>query len=91
MPTIAFFYGIAIRMYLRDHLPPHFHAFYGDDEAQVAIKTGDVIYGSLPPTARRLVKEWARLHRNALSDNWSMARSGASMEKIDGLDVEQGR
>ena len=40
MPTIAFFYGIAIRMYLKDHLPPHFHAFYGDDEAQVAIETG---------------------------------------------------
>ena len=29
MPTIAFFYGIAIRMYIRDHSPPHFHALYG--------------------------------------------------------------
>lgn len=28
MPTISFFYGIAIRMYFRDHAPPHFHAIY---------------------------------------------------------------
>ena len=28
MPTVSFFYGIAIRMYLRDHVPPHFHAVY---------------------------------------------------------------
>jgi len=26
MPTIAYFYGIAIRMYLVDHPPPHFFA-----------------------------------------------------------------
>ena len=24
MPTIAWFYGIAIRMYFLDHPPPHF-------------------------------------------------------------------
>jgi len=33
MPTIAWFYGIAIRMYVRDHPPPHFHAVYGEHEA----------------------------------------------------------
>src|SRR6186713_3333499 len=26
MPTIAYFYGIAIRMYFIDHPPPHFFA-----------------------------------------------------------------
>jgi hypothetical protein len=30
MPTISWFYGIAIRMYVRDHLPQHFHAIYGE-------------------------------------------------------------
>ena len=43
MPTIAWFYGIAIRMYLRDHPPPHFHAVYGEHEANVLIETGDVM------------------------------------------------
>jgi hypothetical protein len=26
MPTIAWFYGIAIQMHYNDHEPPHFHA-----------------------------------------------------------------
>jgi hypothetical protein len=51
MPTIAWFYGIAIRMYVRDHPPPHFHAIYGEHEALVAIETGAVIDGALPQTA----------------------------------------
>ncbi len=28
MPTISWFYGISIRMFLNDHPPPHFHAYY---------------------------------------------------------------
>jgi hypothetical protein len=28
MPTISWFYGIAIRMYFLDHPPPHFQAMY---------------------------------------------------------------
>jgi Domain of unknown function (DUF4160) len=43
MPTIAWFYGIAIRMYIRDHPPPHFHAVYGEHEAFIAIETGDAM------------------------------------------------
>jgi len=48
MPTIAWFYGIAVRMYVRDHPPPHFHAIYGEHEANVSIETGEVIEGALP-------------------------------------------
>ena len=36
MPTISMFYGILIRMYWQDndrHKAPHFHAYYGDNEA----------------------------------------------------------
>ncbi|MGZ8533283.1 MAG: DUF4160 domain-containing protein [Candidatus Binatia bacterium] len=28
MPTICVFFGIIIRMFYRDHNPPHFHAEY---------------------------------------------------------------
>jgi len=45
MPTIAVFYGIMIRMYWRDHSPPHLHAIYQGFEALVAIETGAVIGG----------------------------------------------
>ena len=33
MPELSRFYGIVIRMYYRDHNPPHFHAEYGSDSA----------------------------------------------------------
>lgn len=69
MPKISEFYGIAIRMYVDDHAPPHFHAIYGDFEAQIAINSGDVIQGRLPATALRLVREWTKRKRAALEEN----------------------
>ena len=36
MPMVSQFYGI-IKMYWNDHVPPHFHAEYGNFEAIVAI------------------------------------------------------
>ena len=57
MPTIAYFYGIAIQMFYSDHNPPHFHARYGRAKAIVRIADGEIISGELPPTAVRLVRE----------------------------------
>ena len=73
MPTIAWFYGIAIRMYFLDHPPPHFEAVYGEHEANVAIATGEVIEGRLPRTAARLVRQWTLAHRAELQANWDRA------------------
>jgi Domain of unknown function (DUF4160) len=86
MPTISSFYGIFIRMYLRDHLPPHFHAIYQEHDANVAIESGEVIEGRLPHVAARLVRERALVHRQELLDNWNRARVGEPLEKIAGLD-----
>ena len=47
MPTISYFFGIAIRIYFNEHPPPHFHALYGDDVGQVEIATGKLINGRL--------------------------------------------
>jgi hypothetical protein len=65
MPTIAYFYGISIRMYFEDHNPPHFHAEYAGNEAFISIATGDVVEGRLPA---RLVKEWALARQSLLMD-----------------------
>lgn len=86
MPTIAYFYGIAIRMFFQDHPPPHFLASYSGHEANVAIATGEVIDGYLPANAARLVKEWALAHRGELEDNWNRARGAQPLVKIPGLD-----
>jgi hypothetical protein len=88
MPTIAWFYGIAIRMYVKDHPPPHFHAVYGEFEANVAIATGEIIEGRLPQSAARLVKEWALLNGPALMHNWERARNELQPERIVGLDAD---
>lgn len=88
MPTIAWFYGIAIRMYMREHPPPHFHAVYAEHEAFVSIDTGEVIEGKLPPRAARLVKEWTLARQAQLRENWRRAREGETLERIAGLDVD---
>ena len=88
MPTVSFFYGIFIRMYLRDHPPPHFHAIYQQHEANVAIQSGEAIEGFLPHVAARLVREWTLAHRKELLDNWNRARQGEPLERIAGLDSD---
>jgi hypothetical protein len=58
MPRISAFYGIVVTMYSSDHAPPHFHARYGEYEAQIIIDTGDPLAGQLPIRALRLIREW---------------------------------
>ena len=55
MPELSRFYGIVIRMYFNDHNPPHFHALYGEYQAQVDIQTFSVFGGHLPPRALGMV------------------------------------
>ena len=70
MPTIAYFYGIAIRMFYNDHSPPHLHARYGEAKA---VSDGAIINGELPPLARRLVRDWTLARRAELEENWRLA------------------
>jgi hypothetical protein len=85
VPRISEFYGIVIAMYYREHGVPRFHATYAGETIVVAIETGDVLAGSVPARARRLVQEWAELHREELRRNWSRAREDAPLERIDPL------
>ena len=45
MPVISGFYGIVIKMYFGDQLPPHFHAEYGEFAAQIAIQDFAMVEG----------------------------------------------
>jgi hypothetical protein len=85
MPRISAFYGIVIAMYFDDHGPPHFHARYGEFEAQVVIATGEILAGQLPRRARSLVQEWAALHRAELMDDWERAVSQEPLRTIEPL------
>ena len=72
MPILSKFYGIVIRMYFQqaEHNPPHIHAIYGNDMAEILIKTGEVYEGYLPPKALSLVREWVEMHRSDLLLMW---------------------
>ena len=82
MPEISRFYGIVIRMYYDDHLPPHLHAYYGGHDALVNIHNMAVISGRLPPRALGLVIEWALLHQDELQAAWERARNLEPLGKI---------
>jgi uncharacterized protein DUF4160 len=86
MPRVSAFFGIVVYMYYNDHMPPHFHAEYGEHEAIYEIDTLDVTRGGLPRRAHALVLEWAALHRNALRDDWELARKEKPLEEIKGLE-----
>ncbi len=53
-------------MYFVDHNPPHFHAFYGDDEAVFLIDTLELTSGKLQSRVVGLVVEWAAIHKHEL-------------------------
>ncbi len=86
MPRISQFFGVTIYMYFNDHLPPHFHAEYGEFEAVYAIDTLDSLRGELPRRAHILVIEWALAHRIELRANWQRARQQLPLEQIEPLD-----
>jgi Domain of unknown function (DUF4160) len=88
VPRISSFYGITIWMYYDEthHLGrPHFHARYGESEASIDIESLTILAGDIPPRARRLVVEWATVHRAELRDNWVRARSHQQLEPIEPL------
>ncbi len=85
MPELARFYGILIRMFYREHEPPHFHAAYGGDSAIFDISSLAIIEGRLPARAMGLVVEWAALHQQELQDRWQRARRHQPLEPIDPL------
>ena len=84
MPTISWFYGIAIRMFYNDHAPPHFHAFTDEGEARIAIADGRLISGRLGRRQQELVRAWTLENRAALMDNWERARTHRALERIPG-------
>jgi uncharacterized protein (DUF169 family) len=55
MPVISYFFGIYIRMYHDDHNSPHFHIEYQGHQALMSIEDGELIAGTLPNKAVKLV------------------------------------
>jgi len=82
MPEIVRFYGIIIKMFYNEQLPPHFHALYGEYNGIINIETLVLIEGDLPSRALKFIKEWAEKYKEELLNMWNNQR----ISKLPALD-----
>jgi len=85
MPEVSRFLGIVIKMFIKEHSPPHFHAFYAEHVASFSIESGQIIQGEFPSKKAALVTAWAILHQKELLKNWDSLLKGFEAKKIDPL------
>jgi hypothetical protein len=86
MPIISTFFGIVIRMFYKEHEPPHFHAEYQGQLAKCDLD-GEVSAGHIQSaTARALIRRWAASHRGELQENWDKMKEGRPLDRIEPLE-----
>lgn len=73
MPTVGRFDGITIYIYYSDHIPPHFHAKYGDYEATFLLN-GDFHNGEMPKRQCKKIKKWATQNYDYLVEQWYIGK-----------------
>ena len=88
MAVIAMFYGIIISMYFfdqRHHNLPHIHVKYQDQQAVIAIPSGELLEGELKANKLKLVQAWIEIHQEELLADWELASQGETIFKITPL------
>lgn len=63
----------------------HFHAEYQGQQATFTFD-GNLLAGEVPPSAHRLIREWAMGHTGDLEANWERARRAEPLERIPPLE-----
>lgn len=71
MPTLVEIGNVQIRLYAKDHLPPHFHISTPDGEAIVLLADLSVLKGRIRRKDLELGRQWAAEHRELLEDEWN--------------------
>jgi len=86
VPIISMFFGIVIRMFYKEHEPPHFHAEHQGASGKFGFD-GKMVVGNIRSrTALRLIREWALSHRQQLEANWRKMKKGRPLDRIEPLD-----
>lgn len=85
MPTICMFRGIKICIFWKDHMPPHFHAFYGGMEVLVSIEELEVLEGTMASKQLKMLLGWAAFHQEELRENWELAKEKQDLFAIEPL------
>lgn len=73
MPVISRFYGIVIKMYLRqkEHNPPHVHAIYGEYSGLFSLYDGEMFEGDIPIRGQQMVKDFVLYYKDKLIEMWN--------------------
>ena len=76
MPVISRFYGITIKMYLRqkEHNPPHIHAIYGECIGLFDLENGIMFEGDIPMKEQKLVRKFIGNYKEQLLVMWETQR-----------------
>ncbi len=78
---ICRFYGILIKMFFGDHVPPHFHSEYQGYKAVINIRTGEMIEGEMPIKQLKLIQAWCVIHEDELLLNFEILKSNPASWK----------
>ena len=70
MPILVRLQYCVIRMYFKDHNPPHFHIDTPEQGAVMAIRTLELIEGDVDRRALREAKDWAEANYDRLWTAW---------------------
>jgi len=70
MPTLAKINGIVIRMFYKDHPPPHFHATNSDKTGLFNINSLKMFKGNLSNIDQKDVVKWASNKQVELLKMW---------------------
>lgn len=72
MPVISRFYGVVIKMYLRqkEHNPPHIHAIYGENVGMFSLVTTEMYEGDVPTREQAMVRRFIEQNREQLIQMW---------------------
>lgn len=87
MPIISQFYGITIRMYLKEgerHHKKHIHISYNEYNAIYDIE-GKIIEGDLPKKQKKMIEAWIAIHEKELKELWNLSQQGKGYFKINPL------
>lgn len=71
MPTIATLTNAKIQMFADDHVPPHFHLFGPNSNAQIRLDDLTILRGCADRGDLREAAAWAAANRDFLAAEWS--------------------
>ena len=62
---------LEVRPREQNHNLPHVHAKYDKYEISIAIETGEILAGNLPPSQKKTAIRWVRDNKDSLLGKWS--------------------